>query len=370
MATLSSKCATTASLLALATLPSHHTLTDPPITHEDFASARGYIRRTIHGKIVHAVDWDGTPGIESIVRESGRRSEGLWKEFRAWRATNQNADSIEAGNMACSLLLKHFGPYHQATSDALSKRRALQREKTEATRSLESECPLALRVAARDYLSQHFGYLVKMPPPLPFLPGGLASGVEESTNSFPLDSRYERSVGSPFSGPESVLREFMLTNLFLTNATSLEDAAKSVLSKARAMEETIDMLDMSQAIMRLPPIPGERQPADMDLINYGALICRHRAVVVGVLLADAGFDVEVVEGSVGRDGNSGGHLFVYSAERGILEPSADGPNFWRRMVSATEENNALIITVDDGTTYRFGNRTPLRACRDEREPHK
>lgn len=360
MAGFSTKCATTASLLALATLPGDRALFDAPITHEDFPSARGYLRRSVDGGVVHALDWDGNPGVEAILRENGRRSAGLWREFRAWHSSHGGAGVAEAGNTACALLCKHFGPYHHGTSEALSQRRSLERERTQAARTLEKECPLALRLAARDYLSRHFGYLVKIPTPYPFVAETLPNAVEVPTGVLSSETRYEPPLGSIFSHSESVIREFMLTTPFLTNATSVEDAAKSVVAKITPLEENLDVLDITRAVFRLPQIPGERQPADIDLIEYGALICRHRAVVVAVLLADAGFDVEVVEGAVVREGFSGAHLFVYRDGKGILEPSADGPSYWRSTTSTSRENNALLITVEGDLTYRFGVRTPLR----------
>lgn len=361
MPDFSTKCATTISLLALASLPGDRSLFDPPLPEGEFKTTKGYERRVVDGAICHVVDWDGAIGAEAIFRENGRRSTHLWREFRAWRAESHNNDLVENGNKACALLLKHFGPYDQATSDALASRRAMEKERSQVAKNLEKEVPLTLRSAARDYLAPQLAYTVKIPSPLSYIAAPAQTALGDISLSEKNLFNADRSeVIGPFSPSEAVLREYVEGFQGPVDSTSLEHAAKSIIDRALPLETRLDLLDVQLLVSRLPPIPGERSPADMDLIHYGSLICRHRAVIVGVLLADAGFDVEIVEGTVSRDSHTGGHLFVFSKTDGILEPSADGPQFWRKTATVGHDGTRMSITVDGDTVYHFGNRTELR----------
>jgi hypothetical protein len=361
MPDLSTKCATTISLLALASLPGDRTLFDAPLDEANFKTTKGYERRVVDNVICHAVDWDGAIGAEAVFRENGHRSGRLWQDFRAWRKTTPSNDIVDNGNKACALLLKHFGPYDQATSEALANRRALEKERAQAARNLEKECPLSLRTAARDYLAPHLSYTIKIPAPPTHIAATVPPNLTEApTSEFNVLSPERTVIGGPFSPSATVLREYLAATQSFVDTTSIEAAARAILEKALPLESRLDLLDVKLMVPHLPPIPGEGHPADMDLIHYGALICRHRAVIVGVLLADAGFDVEIVEGYVSRDEYTGGHLFVFSKTAGILEPSADGPDFWRKTASVAHDGTHMSITVDGDTVYKFGNRTELR----------
>ena len=360
MAAITQKCATTVSILALASLPGDRGLFQPTPSHPDFKSGTGYVKRTINGEACHGVDWDGTTGVDSVFREKGPRSGRIWREFREWNTAEGRGDLARSGNKACELLLKHFGPYHPETSDALQGQRKLEDERRQVEAKLDAQFPATVRRAAHEYLGPHLSLAVRLPPFAPTL------GI--STLALPEGSTIQAAIPSPeyvgggsFTQSEIVLRNFMLASRVLTAMESVEDFAKEVVEKADPIESQLQMLEVRSSLLRLPPIPGEGQPADMDHIYFGAMICRHRAIVVGILLADAGFDVEVVRGTVERDGHSGRHLFVFAPDGGILEPSADGPDFWRDAVTATEDNGKLSIKVKSGAVYRFEHRVPLKA---------
>lgn len=361
MFSLSNKCSTLASLFALATLPGDRSEYRSTPDHEDFKNASGYIKRVIDGEVCHAVDWNGTPGIDTIFREHGHRSHRIWRDYREWSQAQTGSDLTLAGNKACELLLKHFGPYHKETSDALEARRAVERERDQLEHRLEKEYPAAVRAAARDFFAPMMTLSVK-PPPFPTL-----LIVDDST------PREGRSLGGlpDFGDPwlpegnaisaEAVLRAYLRTEAKLNDSVSVEHFAREVFEKTKSFESDIQILEVKETLMRLPPIPGEGSPADMDRLQYGALICRHRAVVVSVLLSDAGYDIELVQGVVERGIHQGLHLFVFAPGKGILEPSADGPDFWREPVSVTEREGKLAITVKNGVVYKFDHRTPMTA---------
>lgn len=362
MSQLSSKCATAISILSLASLPGDRSLFDVPLPRGEFTSTQGYERKMIGDTVFHAVDWNGSSGAESVFRETGRRSGRTWREFRAWRTDSGNRDIIDNGNKACALLLKHFGPYDQATSDALTRRRAAEKERAELVKALEKECPLPLRTAARDYLAPQLAYALRGPSPFTYIAAPiLPSLVDPLTTERSLFSSEKSEVTGPLSSSELVLRDYIGGNQHAIPPSTLENVAKSILDRALPLEEKIDLLDIQLAVARLPDIPGEETPADMDRIHYGSLICRHRAVIVALLLADAGFDVELVEGTVSRDGHSGGHLFIFCEQTGILEPSADGPDFWRSIEVVSLNGRSMAITVSGNTVYTFGHRTKMKS---------
>lgn len=357
MSSFSTRCATAASLLALATLPTDRSVREQTLTHDDFTRGVGYLRRNVNGVVCHGVDWDGVPGIESVVRENGVRSAELFREFRAWRATHNSTSLMEHGNKACALMAKHFGPYDKATSNALRYKRELENKRDQLAADLEKEFPLSLRSAAREHIAPELAYATKAP---------LASLAPLTTHAVDLSSHFFATT-SPLDQPspalllknEAILSEFIQTNSNLPAHTSLEDAAKTILNRYAERDKQIDYLRLELLIYRLPPIPGERTPADIDLIEYGSLICRHRAVIVALLLADAGYAIELVEGSVTQQGHSGDHLFIYSEEAGILEPSAEGPDFWRSTMATKDDPSGFLVLVDSETKYKFGHRTPL-----------
>ena len=360
MSSFSARCARTASLLALATLPNDRSLRDPTLKHDDFTAATGYIRRSVNGVICHGVDWDGTPGIEAVVRENGVRSAALFREFRSWRTSHNSSSLVEHGNQACAFLAKHFGPYDKATSEALQQRRELENNRAQLISNLEKEFPLAVRSAAHEHLSPQLAYSVRAPlAPLATFAPLTPRAIDLSANSFTATNSQEQPSPALFLRNEAILWEFIQSDKSLASLSSLEEAAKTILERCEAREKQIDGVDLALSLFRLPAIPGERKPADVDLIEYGALICRHRAVVVATLLAETGYQIELVEGTVTRHGHSGGHLFIYSEEAGILEPSAEGPEFWRKTVSIRDDSGQFSVLVDSETRYIFGHRTPM-----------
>lgn len=363
MADLTQKCATTVSILALASLPGDRGAFEPTPLHDDFKVARGYVRRVVNGEVCHGVDWDGFRGVDSVFRENGRRSRLVWDEFRSWTQAKSRCEISEAGTKACELLLKHYGPYHEDTAEALKLRRKIERERDALIDQLDSQYPPAVRIAAREYLGPTISLSVKLPsvPPAPSLTEpGAKSDFALFQSSPPIP---DFAVGGPFSKAESVLREFMNGGEPASPFQSVELFAREILERVQPLESELQIVDLKEALFRLPAIPGESQPADMDRIHYGALICRHRSIVVGLLLADAGFDVEIVRGTVEFEGHTGYHLFVYAPERGILEPSADGPEFWKEAIAAAEDKGKLTIKVKSGAVYGFEHRVPLRPDR-------
>ena len=347
------------SILALATLPGDRALFDPPITHSDFSSSTGYIRRIVNGTVCHAVDWDGTKGVDTILRENGRRSGPLWHEFREWRRISEKSNLIDHGNKACELLLKHFGPYHEVTSQALTHQRNLARERASLAKLLDKEYPPAVRLAAREYSAPHFAYTLTFASPLNYVATPILSTVGDlSTPSTPKGAEAPIDPGV-YSRSEHVLRDYLETNGPLKTINSLDEATKIILEKIKPLEEKLELLDIQLALSTLPSIPGEAHPTDLDLLEYGSLICRHRAVLVGLLLADAGFEVEIVEGVVSRGEHSGRHLFVYTQACGILEPSADGPDFWQKTIPGDTRETLGVLIVEGGAKYHFHHRTLL-----------
>lgn len=356
-----STCASTISALALATIPGDRESFEPTPDHKDFRNATGYLTRTIGNERCHALDWDGRPGVDSILREGGRRSGALWREFREWRALHHEGTLREAGTKACETLLKHFGPYDRRTAEALAAKRRVHGERLRILKELDERYPASVRCAAREYLVPQVALAINAPsfPSVLGISNPAIGGA--SSNRVPRDISFESEAFGSLSRAEHVLREHMGLESDRYVACSVEDFAKEVLAQIRPVENELDMLDVQEGLMRLPSIPGEGEPADMDRIPFGSLICRHRAVVVAILLADGGFDVEVVRGTVEQEGRSGGHLFVYAASEGILEPSADGPEFWRAVVAASEEEGKIALKVQSGGTYRFEHRTRVTA---------
>jgi len=361
MPLLSSKCSTVASILALATLPGDDALRDTPIQHPDFIASAGHIRRVIDGAVCHGVDWDGLPGVDTIVREHGRRSGPLWREFRAWREQMGSPDLKLAGDIACALLTKHFGEYHEATAEALRQRRALQRERIELSRKLDAEFSPLLRRAAREYLSPQLAYSLKLPTPDVFIAASLSSPETHFPPNLP-----PTVVSAGTTDTSSYVRSLMLLqdhqskNFPLPSSTDLDDTAREILARVEPVENMLTVLDVKLALATLPPIPGEDRPADMDRLAYGSLICRHRAVIVGVLLAETGYDIRLVEGTVAR-GNlpGGGHLFLYSPTEGILEPSAEGPHFWQQPLKESVRDGIREILVEGDLLYTFNREVIL-----------
>jgi hypothetical protein len=328
--------------------------------HPDFATASGYIRRVVAGEVIHAVDWDGRPGVESIFREGGRRSRDAWAEFRGWTRSESTHSLREAGVKACQVLLHHYGPYDAKTSEALDAKRAVRRERIELLKKLDGDFPASVRCAARDYLAPLLFAPLQMPSfPTTTSISALAFGGGSLLRQAPGALKVDAQAAPSLAEAEDALRRHMELSPFTTTASNVDDYAREVLEKIKPIETRLDLLDVTEGLMRLPPIPGEREPADMDSLGYGHLICRHRAVIVALLLADAGYKVELVSGTVEQEGHQGGHLFVYSAEHGVLEASASGPEFWRNVESTIQEGATVILKVTDGAIYRCEHRTRL-----------
>lgn len=352
-------CTSTLSALALATLPGDRELFQPTPFHEDFLSGSGYVRRIVDGETCHAIDWDGVPGVESIFREKGRRSELIWAEFRGWRRSHPESGLTEVGDKACQLLLKYFGPYHLKTAATLLARRMVAQEREQLLKNLDQEYPPSLRSAAREYLKPHIA-MSSYSAPFPAAISNLSLNLGEvSASQGNAEVDFGREPLGSLSEAEQVLRRYIVSSGRYSALAFTEDVARDVLKSIQPIEDRLEILDITEGLIRLPPIPGEGTPTDIDHIHFGALICRHRAVVVAALLADAGFEVEVVHGSVTQEGRRGPHLFVYAPHEGILEPSADGPNYWRRVVSSSTEDGKLALKVKGDSTYRLEHRTPL-----------
>jgi hypothetical protein len=142
-------------------------------------------------------------------------------------------------------------------------------------------------------------------------------------------------------------------------ATSLDEVAINILARARPFENAIDEIDRALVNTPLPPIPGEGSLADPDLIPYGRLICRHRAVIAAIPLALAGFDIELVNGSREVGGIVAPHLFIYCHEIGVLEASSNGPAFWMKPTRSSGNPALPLLDMEDGSRYRFYHRTKL-----------
>jgi hypothetical protein len=361
MSPISTKCATAASLFALLSLPSDRRLPDKAISHPDFQGATGYIRRTIDAARVHAVDWDGKPGVETVLRENGRRSAAYWNDVREWNAKHP-AESLEAyGTRVCELLLRHFGPYDEATSTVLGQRREIERRKAQLTRALDRLSPPAIRHAAHEYLGMTMTHFLLTPLPTPAFAGSVqAQPTEFGGGRLTLYADLSRSELA-LSTSETVLRECLTLSAGteLPTTKSLTSLAEEIVEKARPLEAALDELDQALWRVTLPPIPCETSPADPDLIPYGRLICRHRAVIAALPLAEAGFDVELVNGAREARGTSTPHLFVYSREVGVLEASADGPEFWIKVTGSSGDPALPVLEMSDGSRYRFYHRTKM-----------
>lgn len=231
----------------------------------------------------------------------------------------------------------------------------------EISRKLDAEFSPPLRRAAREYLSPQFAYALKLPSPNSFIAASIpvpetplnpeTSPIVEENDSPHLTS-YTRSM--------MVLHEHVLKKSLLPTVTDLEHAAKEIITQIEPIENAIDLLDVRLSITALPHIPGEEFPADMDRLAYGSLICRHRAIIVGLLLADVGYDVRLVEGTIARNSlPGGGHLFLYSPTEGILEPSCDGPLFWQAVSSESRKDGKIETQVAGDLTYTFKRQIPL-----------
>lgn len=361
MSTVTTKCATAASIFTLLSLPGDITPAEKPVFHPDFNTAIGYIRRDINSAPVHAVDWDGKPGVETVLRENGRHSRGFWRELRAWIATNPHANLETHGTRVCELLLRHFGPYDKATSEVLARRRELEQKRAQVAQSLDTAFPPTLRSAAREYLGGSISYTLA------------ASAISPLAFDLPLFSHFDIKTnvvqrlddatipGFVLSRSEIVLREHLAgsSENSWPQTNSLEAVAKEIVDRARPFLTTLDEIDLALLSARLPPIPGEGSPSDLDLISYGHLICRHRAVIAAIPLALAGFDIELVSGTREVKGIPVAHLFVYSKELGVLEASSDGPDFWIKVKSSSGDPALPVLTMEDGSIYRFYHRTNL-----------
>lgn len=358
MPTLTTKCAAAASILALSS-PAVTTQGEDPCP--DFTTATGYTRRELGGSSIHGVDWDKAPGVETILRENGIRSTGFWRDWREWRAHSSTADLEAHGNRVCELILRHFGPYDKKTAEALGQRRKLQQQRATAVQSLNTSCPPYLRSAAWEYLGGPV-----TPDPLVVYKAGeqLASVVTYPSISLSCELggvlAANHSAGALSSG-EAILLAHVACNPALNwpQTNSLDDIANNILASARPFEKTIDDIDRALTNTRLPSIPGEESPADLDLIPYGRLICRHRAVIAAIPLALAGFKVELINGSREATGAQEPHLFVYCRGIGVLEASSDGPTFWIKTKGSAVDPTAAALEMEDGSIYRFHQRTEL-----------
>jgi hypothetical protein len=358
MASLSTKCATAATVLTLFS-PTVTELTEQYLTlPTDFLTATGYIRKEVTGSRLHGVDWDGVSGVETVVRENGHRTQGFWKEWREWCAKSPGADLETHGNRVCELVLRHFGPYDNQTAETLSQRRKLQQQRASVLKTLNTSCPLSLRNAAWEYLGGPLAPLTLIPPT-----------AGESSEDTMISSTIPRSCAlegltishSPLSRGELILRAHAEVNpdLRWQKATSLEEVANNILKSAQPFEKTLDEIDEALLKTPLPSIPGEGSPADIDLIPYGRLICRHRAVIAAIPLALAGFNVELVRGAIEVGSAQEPHLFIYCEERGILEASSHGPVFWKRVTSSSESPSLPVFYTEEGSIYRVYQRTKL-----------
>lgn len=283
----------------------------------------------------------------------------MWSEFRQWRLSQPEASRREAGTKACEALLKYFGPYDIRTAEVLEAKRKVHREREKLLRKLDDEFPASLRSAAREYLGPQVSLVLNLPP----LPSVLGVGspylTEPPQNPLQREANFETEFLGSMSKAEQVLRDYMVTASNRQPLTTLQELAKDIVDRIKPLESQLDVLDIQESLTRLPSIPGELEPADIDRIPFGFLICRHRAVVVGILLADAGFELEVVRGAVEQEGRRGEHLFIYAEGDGILEASSDGPDFWKEVASSSENDGKLAARVKGGSTYRFEHRTPL-----------
>lgn len=363
MATLCTKCAAAASILALSS-PAIPNQGENP--YPEFSLATGYIRREVRGSQVHAVDWDHAPGVETILRENGPKSAGFWRQWREWRASFPNANLEAHGNRVCELLLRHFGPYDKKTSEALAQRRKLHQQRATAVQSLNTACPPYLRSAAWEYLGGPVAPLSLEPPTL--AGNGTTDAVEAL--SMPASMPFSGDFGGLLTGDRStgvlsrgelILLAHAAGNPALNwpHRNSLEDVAKTVLASAQPLEKVVDDLDRALINTPLPAIPGEDSPADPDCIPYGRLICRHRAVIAAIPLALAGFKVELVNGWHEAAGTQEPHLFIYCRGVGVLEASSNGPTFWMKAKRSQEEPTAAALEMEDGSVYRFHCRTQL-----------
>jgi hypothetical protein len=355
-------CATAASIFALLSLPSDRSLTHHPLSHPDFSLASGYIQRTIGNSRVHAVDWDGNPGIETVLREDGPRSKAFWRETREWIADHPELDLETYGTRVCELLMQHFGPYDEETSKALGQRRELERQRAHISDDLDCACPPSLRHAAHEYLGMTITHPITTRLPAYFLMSGIHAQLHDFSGSRPQLSDDLSLSETPLSSSETVLRESMALTSDSTVPTPklLTTFAERIVREAHPLEKKLHEIEQALWRVTLPPIPCEGSPADPDIIPYGRLICRHRAVIAALALADAGFDVELISGARESSGSSFAHLFVYSKEVGVLEASVEGPEFWMK-VKVTSGDPALpVLEMEDGSRYRFYHRTPLR----------
>ena len=165
------------------------------------------------------------------------------------------------------------------------------------------------------------------------------------------------SSNTPHS--DEIVLEHILKTPELKECHSIYEAAREIVDKVACLECELEVMDESIRNFILPDIPGEAHPADMDQLAFGSLVCRHRAVIVGVLLADAGYEVELVLGRLSPQGADGTHLFIYSDSTGILESSCEGPEFWKKTVSVCDGKEGLRVTIEGGLVYEFDRRTPL-----------
>jgi hypothetical protein len=346
-------------MLSLLAIPSDYPIAPQPLSHPDFSTSTGYICRAVNGAPVHAIDWNGEPGADSLLRENGPRSGPLWREFGKWRTHNPDAGLKAHGDEICRLLLHYFGPYDRLTAEALSKQRELQIQKMQVSAELNSLCPPQVVAAARDYLG-----ISTVPVILSHLPLLPTFGHQLPTPLAPK-SPHQSSEALPeklFARLEIQLRELLLgmpASHDLSRSSSLDEVARALLQNTQSFQNELDELDRELLNLVLPAIPGEHSPADLDLIPYGRLICRHRAVIAAVPLANAGFAVELVVGSREDKGVSVPHIFVFNEELGILEASSNGPHFWIGVATSTGSQEMPTLRMADGSTYQFHRRILL-----------
>ena len=347
-----------ASVLALASLPVDRGLFRPACDVVPPPKPCGHERLPAEGGFCHLVDWDPWPGIDAIVHEQGIRTGPLWSEFRKWRREHRGVDIVTAGNKACELLTKHFGGFNETIAESLVQRRALETTKLLMQAKLDREYPPLVRIAARRFIQ----YGESSPNQLTASPNShLLEPGEVSAQWSKTVGMESVTLAPPSSTPhsEEIVREYMLKNPDLKRCSSIREVARNIVSEVASQESELEVMDESIRSILLPDIPGETYPADMDRLAFGSLVCRHRAVIVGVLLADAGYHVELVLGRVSRLSGSERHLFIYSDSAGILESSCEGPEFWKETISETKRNGKLSITIEGGLTYEFERRTTL-----------
>jgi hypothetical protein len=259
-------------------------------------------------------------------------------------------------------LLHYFGPYDELTAHVLASRRKLELRRIEIAKALHEACPEDVRDAAHEYLLEAFKCSAMGQP----LTRRVVTGGEEQSNQMPVVGGLPLGLlgvtETSFSASGFARLELLAPHREHSTVPykSLEMIAQEVIDRARPFEAALEEIDVALSGMRLPEIPGEGYPAHINVIPHGRLICRHRAVIAVLPLAEAGFDVELVNGSREVGGVSVPHLFIYSREVGVLEPSANGPEFWIKVKHESSEPKLPVLEMQDGSRYHFAHRTKIR----------